>query len=161
MTPQTCLTQVIKPALNELPPEMRGKRAEAMILAIMLQESELAHRRQMGNGPARGLGQFERGGGVRGVLRFGGKVSSEAFRALTRRGIQTTEQAAWEALEKDDQLAAIFCRLLLWSDWRALPESDKPDDGWAIYNGVWRPGKPHPNKWPGNFRSAWQCVAQY
>ena len=39
-----------------------------MLLAIGLQESRLTHRRQIG-GPARGLWQFERGGGVAGVLR--------------------------------------------------------------------------------------------
>lgn len=169
MTPETCLQQVIKPGLGELPSEMHGQRAQAMILAIMMQESDLSARRQHNNGPAAGLAQFERGGGIRGVLKFGGKTSREANAALARRRIAPTNQAVWEALQVDDQLAAIFSRLLLWTDPASLPDSSKPQTALAIYLRVWRPGAYHngtqsarnklAEKFVNNFAKAWSCVA--
>ncbi|WP_199533145.1 hypothetical protein [Thiopseudomonas alkaliphila] len=57
----------IDPALALLPARMKSKKAVVMMLAIGLQESRFIHRRQI-KGPARGFWQFEKGGGVYGVL---------------------------------------------------------------------------------------------
>ena len=65
---KTTLATIIEPALRILPPMMTSDAAKAMLLAIGMQESRLIHRKQIG-GPAMGLWQFERGGGVAGVLR--------------------------------------------------------------------------------------------
>lgn len=46
---------------------MDSAAARCQMLAIGLQESRLQHRRQNG-GPARGFWQFEKGGGVKGIL---------------------------------------------------------------------------------------------
>src|SRR5690606_35531315 len=59
--------QAIWPAYALLPSRMDSDRATVMLLAIGLQESRFEHRRQI-KGPARGFWQFERGGGVRGVM---------------------------------------------------------------------------------------------
>jgi len=49
------MEKAILPALAILPAKMDTPQARVMLLAIGLQESEFAHRRQMGNGPARGF----------------------------------------------------------------------------------------------------------
>ena len=64
----TITRDAIDPALALLPGKMDNDRARVQMLAMGLQESRFIHRRQLGNGPARGLWQFERGGGVKGVL---------------------------------------------------------------------------------------------
>src|SRR5690606_35371438 len=75
ITPHDFVGQIMDPALDLLPARMGSIEARVMLLSIALQESGLAHRwqvvdlaRPQAKGPARGLLQFERGGGVRGVL---------------------------------------------------------------------------------------------
>ena len=63
----------VNPALLLLPVAMTSMRALRMMWSIGRQESRLIHRYQKTTdpytkGPARGLWQFERGGGVRGVV---------------------------------------------------------------------------------------------
>lgn len=149
---------VIPQALALLPPAMDTPGARAMLLAIGLQESRFLYRRQIG-GPARGFWQFERGGGVRGVLTHPATAAT-AGGVLERlrygRGASHTDVHA--ALEHNDVLACVFARLLLWATPGALPVADHADDGWALYLAGWRPGKPHPKAWPSLFREAWGHV---
>lgn len=124
-------------ALRLLPAGMSSGRAEAMLLAIGLQESLLIHRRQIG-GPARGLLQFETGG-VRGVLEH--PASRQLARAICiDRGIEPATAALYAALEHDDVLAMAIGRLLLWTDPKPLPELGDADAAWALYLRTWRPG---------------------
>jgi hypothetical protein len=58
----------IHQSLALLSAKMSGCRAMIMIIAIGLQESGLLVQRQYGNGPVRGFWQFERDGGVKGVM---------------------------------------------------------------------------------------------
>lgn len=121
-------------------------RARVLLLAIGLQESRFEYRRQMGDGPAMGFWQFERGGGVRGVLRH--PISKDrALQLCIARGVDPFETAVWEALQTDDVLAAGFARLLLLTDPAALPATDDAATSWAYYLRNWRPGKPHPQTW--------------
>lgn len=143
----------IRPALAWLPSKMNTVEARVMLGAIGYQESEFEHRRQMGNGPARSFWQMERGGGVVGVLTHA--ASSElALMACKWRGVRASSQDVWEAIEHDDVLGAIFARLLLFTDPRPLPKLADVDGAWAYYVRNWRPGKPHPDKWPGNHAKA-------
>ena len=64
---QQTRSQIIAPALKMLPASMTSSKSEVMLIAIGLQESELTYRHQVG-GPAHGLWQFEKGGGVKGVM---------------------------------------------------------------------------------------------
>lgn len=116
-----------------------------MLLAIGLQESRFLHRRQIG-GPAMGFWQFEKGGGVRGVLRHH-STSGYARDICSARGVLAEEGPVYEALAKDDVLAAAFARLLLWSDPVPLPSMSDVLVSWALYLRTWRPGKPHPQTW--------------
>lgn len=152
----------IGPALALLPSRLDTDGARIMLRAICLQESAGVHRYQVlsggRKGPARGLWQFELGsklwkGGVWGVFlhpasRF---WLSELCRA---RGCEFDPRAIWEQLERDDVLAAGVARLLLFTDPRPLPLPGMQEDAWDCYQRNWRPGKPHPDRWPANYRRA-------
>ena len=160
---QQILTDAIIPAFRELPTRMDTPEARVMMLAIGAQESRLTARVQkplragMPPGPARGLWQFERGGGVKGVRTH--RASSRiAANVLAARGIPPTDRDAWGALATDDVLAAIFARLLLWTDSRPLPRIGEQDEAWDCYIRNWRPGKPHARTWPALYHGAVQTI---
>lgn len=145
-------------AYDLLPLPMATIEADAMLLAIALQESEATHRRQV-NGPARGFWQFEAGGGVKGVL------THPATAGLARSAMTAlcyprspTPAAALVILEHNDVLACVFARLLLWTLPARLPGRTASALGWASYQRAWRPGKPRPADWPGNYTRAWALV---
>jgi hypothetical protein len=58
----------------------------------------------------------------------------------------------YEMLPYDDQLAAVFARLLLWTDAAKLPIEQTA--GWDCYLRTWRPGKPHQKTWPPFWQQA-------
>lgn len=138
--------QTIKQGLALLPQKMNGCRAMTMLIAIGLQESGFLTRRQYGDGPARGFWQFEEGGGVKGVMTHP-NTTSYAAAICSLRGVPFERTKVWAALETDDILAVVFARLLLWSDPLPLPAISEPDAAWRLYARVWRPGRPHPEKW--------------
>lgn len=158
MTPLTkhVHAHTVPAAMSLLPPAMASPRASAMLLAIGLQESKFAYRRQVG-GPARGFWQFEQGGGVAGVLGHEtvGPIMIGVCGELLYQPLAPT---CHEAIEHNDVLACAFARLLLWTDARPLPDAHEAEAGWAIYVAQWRPGKPRPGAWTGNFGDAWSLV---
>ncbi|TAA11287.1 hypothetical protein EA658_16620 [Pseudoxanthomonas winnipegensis] len=166
----------ITPALQLLPARMDTPQARVELLAISGQEADFRHRWQVIDparpevrGPARGLWEFERGGGVRGVL--GHPQSALAAKTLCRaRGVAVDESAVYEALAGDDVLAAGFARLLLWTDPSALPAVGDVDGAWQLYLRVWRPGaytRGTPaqrgrlrGKWAGYYATAREALAK-
>lgn len=142
----------ISPALALLPASMDSAAARVMLLAIGLQESRFVHRRQIG-GPARGFWQFERGGGVRGVLTHPAS-RDRAKHICGLRQVDAVAAAVYDALDTDDVLAAVFARLLLWTDAARLPAVGDVQGGWDLYARTWRPGKPHPHTWPALYAEA-------
>jgi len=130
------------------------------LLAVALQESEIKARYQnspgITPGPARGFWQFEREGGVAGVLNH--RASSElAAKLCSACWVRHESGAVWRALEGHDRLATGFARLLLWTDPPPLPVTEA--DAWDCYNRrLWRPGKPHPSKWPLNWAAASNAI---
>lgn len=143
---KTVIEAAIEPALAFLPTKMDTPEAMVMLLAIGLQESRFLHRRQIG-GLARGFWQFERGGGVVGVLTHSASAAL-ARQVCEARGVAPTSPAVYAQLESDDVLAAAFARLLLWTDPGRLPALGDSKGGWDLYVRTWRPGKPHPQTWP-------------
>ncbi|SFL64095.1 hypothetical protein [Azotobacter beijerinckii] len=141
----------IAPALALLPTRMSSPQAEAMLLAIGLQESGFIHRRQIG-GPARGFWQFELGG-VRGALQHP-LSRPHALAVCKARNVEPAETAVYAALEHDDVLAAAFARLLLWTDPAPLPAVGEVGAAWDLYVRTWRPGKPHRDRWDGCYARA-------
>ncbi len=147
----------IKPALALLPERMNSKKALVMLIAIGLQESRLTERRQIPVAHARGLWQFERGGGVRGVLNFHSTHDLAKHIALDRIG-KSDANSVYESLEHDDVLAAVLARLLIWTDPKTLPEMGDEQGAWDLYARTWRPGKPHRNTWSALYKQALEFV---
>lgn len=151
-------------ALSLLPAQMTSPEAMVMMFAIGFQESELEQRQQLDKygkptGPAKGLWQFERLGGTRGVInhpasRYWAKILCDA------RGVKFNATAVWNTLKTDDILAAGFARLLLFTDPKKLPALGDPKSAWNLYIRTWRPGKPHPKKWSENYDKAMDIVTQ-
>ncbi|MGL0786545.1 hypothetical protein ABN182_07700 [Xanthomonas translucens pv. undulosa] len=155
IAPAMALSHIIVPALAELGDGMDSPPARTLLLAIALQESNLAHRHQVG-GPAHGLWQFETGG-VRGVLTH--SASQRRARALCDlHGSAPTVAAVYDALEHDDVLAAGFARLLLWTLPLALPAIGDEQGAWEQYIDAWRPGQPHRDRWASVYPLAVRAV---
>lgn len=128
-----------------LPGKFASEAATTMLLAIGLQESRFIHRQQIG-GPARSFWQFEKGGGVVGVLRHK-STALHAKAVCLLRGIEPTANAVYAAMLTDDTLGCAFARLLLYSDPKPLPEPGDVTASWDYYIRNWRPGKPHRSSW--------------
>jgi hypothetical protein len=156
ITPDDALNLILVPALSILPARLDRPEARLLLIAIALQESSLAHRRQVG-GPAMGLWQFERMGGVHGVLHHAA-TRAHAATVCAHRGIRARERDVYEALEVDDLLAACFARLLLYSDPAPLPLIGEESRAWDLYLRTWRPGRPHPRRWPSCYDRACRAV---
>lgn len=136
----------IEPALAILPSRMDIPEARVLMLAITGQEADFRHRWQvydrakpLAMGAARGLGQFERGGGVKGVLTHASS-KAHAIEACRRLGVTPTVDAVYNALHANDVLAGVFIRLLLWTSPRALPAVGDVEGAWQAYLREWRPG---------------------
>lgn len=147
------LHDAINPALLRLPRAMDSDAARVMLLAIGLQESRFQYRyqklagRPYEKGPARGFWQFERAGGVRGVMEHP-STKDQAELICKARDVPFDDVLIHSRLETDDILAATFARLLLWSDPRPIPKVDAGhSETWDCYMRNWRPGKPHRNTW--------------
>jgi hypothetical protein len=158
MTPfeRNLLDYTINHAYTLLPAKMDDERATHMLLAIGYQESRFTHRAQI-KGPARGFWQFEKMGGVQGVLQH--KLTKVPIRtALLHLNYPSNMDAhgCWAAIEHNDVLAFCFARLLLFTVPQSLPAADNPTDGWEQYLSGWRPGKPHPATWG----AAWAYAAR-
>jgi hypothetical protein len=167
MTPELLLKTAIIPALSLLNPKLDTPAARAMLICVSLQESGLRARRQMLDardhwwesrpGAANGLFMFERDGGVRGVMRHAA-ASAIVVPVIDAMLCPRDPYAVHEALIHNDVLACVLARALLYSTPDAMPGPNEADKGWAIYLKAWRPGKPHPEVWPENYRIAWEAV---
>lgn len=145
--------RILQPALRCASPIIaipRSAEADQMLLTIAGKESAWRHRYQLSpipgsKGPARGFWQFERNGGVAGVMTHR-STADRAADLVSSLGLPWDRGTIWQALETDDVLAVGFARLLLWTDPRPLPTERGP--AWLYYLKLWRPGKPHPDRWP-------------
>lgn len=146
MIPEYLKTAVLT-ALSLLPQKMDTPDARLALYAISKQETPNGDRRQLikvdgklvPQGPAKGLWQFERGGGCLGVVNH--RASRELMQQFCKaRDVEFTSAALWNAIEFDDVLAAAAARLLLYTDPRPLPARGDVEGLWKVYTSVWRPG---------------------
>lgn len=142
---------ILPAAYALLPPEMASAEATAMLLAIGLQESGFAARRQ-GGGPALGLWQFE-AGGITGVL-VHHATSGPIRQAL--RVLQYEATDVFPALADNDVLAACCARCLLWTSPQRLYGPNESSLAWDLYVGLWRPGRPRRESWDAHYAEGWQ-----
>lgn len=138
IAPRDALLQIIDPALLLLPPSMASDRARVQELTTTMQESGLRARVQVG-GPAHGLWQMERAGGVAGVLSHLATAKLAAALCAVR-GVPAVSGAVYDALPNDDLLAAGFARLLIFTDAAPLPALGDPQGAFEYYLRTWRPG---------------------
>jgi hypothetical protein len=164
----------IDPALKLLPEKMDSPEARVMLLTIGLQESGFRNRRQIvmltdrgGNpvarpmGPAKSFWQAERGGGmVRGVRTHPATARYAAILYRARK-VAARDVSIWNAIERDDILAAGLARLLLYSDPYRLPALGHTQLAWELYcQRTWKPGKPRRDTWDGYYQRALDFVTQ-
>lgn len=149
------------------PRSMRSAQATVILLAIQLQEAPNQEQKQIG-GPAVGTYQFEKGGGIRGVLQHDSS-SRLAVAVCQALGVAPNRAAVYAALQtKDDVLDACFARLLLWTDPLTLPAVGDVEGAFQLYLRVWRPGAYHRGsedarrklrqKWSVNYAKALEQV---
>lgn len=158
------LSYVLPAAYDLMPPACGSAEAAVMLVAIGLQESRFAARRQH-RGPARGFWQFE-AAGVEGVLRHrraGPLVRGALAQLRYARDADVAEIHG--ALEHNDVLAAVVARALLWSDPAPLPDvgpdstiQEQADPSWDLYRRLWRPGRPVRASWDALYAEAWARV---
>lgn len=128
----------IRQGLALLPAQMGTHAARVILHSINLQENPGRLEQQV-KGPARGDYQFEKGGGVVGVMTHGA-VKAKAQEVCRARGVAFTADSIYLAIGRDPVLAAALARLLLWTDPRPLPGANDEQGAWELYLRVWRPG---------------------
>ena len=166
MNYKEALENAIEPGLQLLPKSFDTIEARIMLLTIGMQESKFDHRRQVISykptlkyGPARGFWQFERGGGLNGVLHHD-LTEHFAEDVMGQLGYNDPGEA-WEGMLTDDKLAVCFARLLLYTDPRPLPRVNAAyDETWNYYVRNWRPGKPHRGTWDAYLINAREFLLQ-
>lgn len=174
--------KAITPALALLPAAMSRNRVrvDVQLLATHLQEAPNGEQCQVTQwrpreeepvcGPARGIWQFEKGGGVRGVLTHPSS-KAHAVAACKALGIKPTEDGVFAALPGSvDVIDAVFARLLYWTDPKPLPVLGEIEEAFQYYLRNWRPGaytrgnlvqrETLRSKWAMNYRRALDEVMQ-
>ena len=141
--PTALVREVIVPALARFPASWSTRDAIVLLVAIAIQETKLATRRQgtlLKPGPARGLWQFEVAG-ASGVLQHP-ETHAQAQALCQQTGIHASAGAVHRRVELDDLFACQFARLLLRSDPTPLPfaHSSSEAAAFAYYLRNWRPG---------------------
>lgn len=151
----------IEAGLDLLPTIRKTDDARVLLYSTSRQENPSRSPRQLIKkdgrlqpvGPAAGDYQFERGGGIAGVLNFR-TTSALAVTACKARGVSPTVDAVFAAIQVDPVLAAAFARLLYYTDRFALPKVGDEQGAWALYLRTWRPGAY--TRQPVELRAKWR-----
>ena len=167
MTLDEITKKAITPALKLLPSNLDTKEARVLLLTIGLQESRFEHRRQIVGsppkpvGPAKSFWQAEICGGMVYGIRTHAATKKHVEALCKARGVECADRSIWDAIEKDDVLAAALARLLIYSDPFTLPRLGDMDAAWRLYaDRTWRPGKPHRATWNAFYSQALEYVNQ-
>lgn len=128
----------IAAGLALLPDRMGSIAASVLLYATSRQENPQRLPQQVG-GSAVGDYQFEKGGGVRGVM-YHDSVRGTAGMVCSSRGVIFDAERIYQALKTDSVLASALARLLYYTDPKPLPEVGDEASTWALYLRTWRPG---------------------
>ena len=144
---ETLLALTIRPTLAWMGKPYDSPEAARMLACIAQTESSCLHRRQI-SGPARSWWQCEPP-----TLHDLLKRWQLGVDKLTALGLYP---AIWDdprtVLEWSETAGCVVARGLLWLDPHPLPTT--AEDGLATYLRVWRPGRPHPER----FTAAWAAL---
>lgn len=128
----------IAAGLALLPEKMRSNDAAVLLYATSRQENPQRLPQQVG-GPAVGDYQFEKGGGVKGVMTHD-SVSALTKAVCAARKVSFDASSIYQALKTDPVLAAALARLLYYTDPKRLPYAGDELAAWQLYLRTWRPG---------------------
>lgn len=150
----------IDAGLALLPSKMGSPAARVLLYATNRQENPARSPRQIVKvdgrlqpvGPAAGDYQFEKGGGVKGVLTH--PASSRYAQACCfARDVLHSPDDVFKAIQTDPVLAAALARLLYYTDPKALPALGDEQGNWDLYLRTWRPGAY--SRQPDELRAKW------
>ena len=119
-TPEEFLTTVIRPTLIEI--GLHSAVAEQLLLGTAMQESDLVHRHQMGNGPARSFFQMEpatHNDIWQNFLKFRKELADKIANLLTSPTADKIKE-----LENNDRYACAMARVHYLRVPEALPAAD-------------------------------------
>ena len=156
ITAADLLSLIVRPTLRWLGEKYATHEAEVLLIAIAIQESRLAARRQQPSGPARSYWQIEPQTAKAVYLKWG-----TGQRALDKLGLRpVTLLIAKEQMEWSEVGSCIIARGILYLDSKPLPWVGNEDAAWDYYaNRTWRPGKPRHNAWQQSYSTAMDAVA--
>lgn len=166
MKPEIVHRCLVAATLAIFPAELNTPKAQAMLLAIGLQESNFEHRQQLvgkarfwwqsPEGQAAGYWQNERIG-IRGIMEHH-RAGTMLKNICDMLGYPFEVEVIWQAVRYDNILAVVIARFMLWVHPAPLPDAGDVSTAWNYYLRTWRPGKPHRERWPENYRRAWEIV---
>lgn len=139
----------IDAGLALLPEALRTLDAKVQLYATSIQENPTRAPRQLIKkdgrlqpiGPAAGDYQFEKTGGIRGLINFkSARLQQMLDAACLDRKKTKTEDGLFAAVQVDPVLAAALARLLYFTDSGALPKAGAEQYAWEVYLRTWRPG---------------------
>lgn len=139
----------IDAGLALLPEPLRSLDAKVQLYATSIQENPTRASRQLIKkdgklqpiGPAAGDYQFEKTGGIRGLINFKStRLQQMLDHVCAERMWGKTEDALFSAVQVDPVLAAALARLLYFTDSGALPKAGAEQYAWDVYLRTWRPG---------------------
>ena len=133
---------------------LSSPQACCMLLAIGAQESGWCDRRQKSGGPGRSCYQIETNTALAVLDKWpaGRRLWGELF---PKRSISPAHVR--EAVELSEVGATLIARGILWLDPNRLPAVDPAEEAyawWLYAERAWKPGKPRPEFWDGNWRRA-------
>lgn len=152
----------IESGLNLLPENLRTIDARVLLYATSTQENPTRSPRQIIRkdgklqpvGPAGGDYQFEKTGGIRGLVNFKSpRLQGMLADVCKARGVAVNVDALFDAIQTDPILAAALARLLYFTDSAPLPKAGDEQNAWNTYLRTWRPGA---YEWdPVGLRAKW------
>lgn len=142
----------IAAGLALLPAKMNSGDASVLLYATNRQENPQRLPQQVG-GPAVGDYQFEKGGGVKGVMTHA-SVADLTKAVCAARKVSFDAGSITQALKTDAVLAAALARLLYYTDPKALPFAGDEIAAWQLYLRTWRPGAY--DRQPEELRAKWK-----
>ena len=128
----------IAAGLALLPSKMASLGAAVLLYATSRQENPQRLPQQVG-GPAVGDYQFEKGGGVKGVITHA-SVAHHTQNVCAARKVAFDAGSIYQALKTDAILAAALARLLYYTDPKSMPYAGDELAAWQLYLRTWRPG---------------------